>query len=87
MIAECPQPLHEDLNIPCYACESENATHVCRYKVGELSVQVCLCCECMQMDTQSLLKNTIGIQVHIDRPMEPLPNLDDLRFTPLRQLA
>lgn len=87
MITECPQPLHKDLNIPCYACESQPATHVCRYKVDELNVQVCLCCDCMQIDTRHLLKNTIGIQDQIEKPIGQLPNLDELRFTPARQTA
>ena len=57
-----PQRLPADLHMPCYACENQPATHVCRYQVGELAVQVCLCDECMKMDTECLLKNTIGIQ-------------------------
>jgi hypothetical protein len=62
MIAETPKRLPESLGMPCYACESRPATHVCRYKIDELGIQVCLCTECMQIDTQRLLKNTIGIQ-------------------------
>jgi hypothetical protein len=62
MIAETPKPLPENLGMTCYVCESRPATHVCRYKIDELGIQVCLCAECMQMDTQRLLKSTIGIQ-------------------------
>ncbi|MBI5550086.1 MAG: hypothetical protein HY911_01170 [Desulfobacterales bacterium] len=62
MIAETPKRLPENLGMPCYACESRPATHVCRYKIDELGIQVCLCSECMQIDTQRLLKSTIGIQ-------------------------
>lgn len=62
MKCEETQRLPEDLQMPCYACEKQSATHVCRYRVGELGVQVCLCDECMKMDTACLLKNTIGIQ-------------------------
>lgn len=62
MITETPKRLPEHLSMPCYACEKRTATHVCRYKVGELAVQVCLCPDCMQIDTHCLLKNTIGIQ-------------------------
>jgi hypothetical protein len=62
MIAETPKRLPENMGMPCYACETRAATHVCRYKIDELAIQVCLCAECMQMDTQRLLKNTIGIQ-------------------------
>ena len=62
MMTEEPKPLPTDLHMPCYACSERPATHVCRYKVGELAVQVCLCGECMKIDTLRLLKNTIGIQ-------------------------
>ena len=62
MKIEEPKQLPADLHIPCYACEKQPATHVCKYQVGELAVQVCLCRECMKIDTQCLLKNTIGLQ-------------------------
>ena len=68
-----PQRLPKDLQMPCYACEVRPATHVCRYQVGELAVQVCLCGECMKMDTHRLLKNTIGIQDHTGPlPQDPI---------------
>jgi hypothetical protein len=57
-----PQKLADNLMIPCYACEDQPATHLCRYQVGELAVQVCLCDNCMKIDTECLLKDTIGIQ-------------------------
>lgn len=50
------------MKIQCYACKDQPATHVCRYQVDELLVQVCLCKECMKIDTEYLLKNTIGIR-------------------------
>lgn len=62
MRKETPEQLPDSVKIACYACEKLPATHVCRFKVGELSIQVCLCTECMKMDTASLLKNTVGIQ-------------------------
>lgn len=62
MIVEAPKPLPGDISMNCYACMVVPATHVCKYKVGELSIQVCLCERCMQMDTEQLLKKTIGIQ-------------------------
>ena len=62
MQIKSPKPLPVDLRIPCYACESEPATHVCRFHIGELFVQVCLCRACMKIDTDRLLKNTIGLQ-------------------------
>jgi hypothetical protein len=68
MLTHPPQPLPCDLNMPCYACEHVPATHVCRFKVGELTIQVCLCEECMKIDTTRLLKNTIGIQGIAEKP-------------------
>ena len=62
MKCEEPKRLPQELHMTCYACEERAATHLCRYQVGELAVQVCLCDACMQMDTECLLKNTIGIQ-------------------------
>jgi hypothetical protein len=62
MQIQSPEPLPADLQMPCYACETEPATHVCRFHIGELSVQVCLCRECMKIDTDCLLKSTIGLQ-------------------------
>jgi hypothetical protein len=57
-----PKPLPTELYMPCYVCETEPATHVCRFHIGELFVQVCLCRVCMKIDTNRLLKNTIGLQ-------------------------
>jgi hypothetical protein len=62
MQIQSPKPLPADLYMPCYACETEPATHVCRFHIGELSVQVCLCQTCMKIDTDRLLKSTIGLQ-------------------------
>ncbi|RJQ72778.1 MAG: hypothetical protein C4519_18385 [Desulfobacteraceae bacterium] len=76
MISEPPKRLPEHLNMPCYACEKQTATHVCRYKLGDLAVQVCLCPECMQMDTHRLMKNTIGIQEVGQAPTEYFTHKD-----------
>ncbi len=62
MIAETPKLLPENLSMPCYACETHPASHLCRYIIDELTIQVCLCADCMKMDTERLLKNTLGIQ-------------------------
>ena len=62
MLIETPKRLPENMEMLCYACEEESATHLCRYQIGELNVQVCLCDLCMKIDTKRLLENTIGIQ-------------------------
>jgi hypothetical protein len=56
-----PKPLPTDLNISCYACESQGAVYLCRYVVDNLNIQVCLCEDCMKLDTDQLLKQTVGI--------------------------
>ena len=68
MLSHPPQRLPENVHMPCYACEEIPATHVCRFQVGELAVQVCLCEACMKIDTTRLLKNTIGIQGLAEKP-------------------
>ena len=62
MLIETPKLLPEELEMLCYACDEVSATHLCRYQVDKLIIQVCLCDLCMKMDTTRLLENTIGIQ-------------------------
>lgn len=69
-----PKPLPENLQMPCYACETEPATHVCRYEIGELSIQVCLCRACMKIDTKRLLKSTVGLQ-EVDASLSTVRNV------------
>ena len=60
--------LPAELNMTCYACELQIAVYLCRFAVGDLAVQLCLCKDCMKLDTNHLLKNTIGIEVHAGMP-------------------
>lgn len=68
MEVQDPKPLPLGMNLSCYACESAVAAYLCRYTIDELSVQVCLCRDCMNLDTNALLKNTIGIDDLSDLP-------------------
>lgn|GEM_PF-5952412 len=72
---ELKKRLPKELNMQCYACEKDKAVFVCRYKVGEMIVQVCLCEKCMQIDTERLLKHTLGIAIDQEpadsQPAEP----------------
>jgi hypothetical protein len=81
MLVQKPRLLPENLNMPCYCCEKEPATHLCRYKIGELTVQVCLCPECMKIDTGCLLKNTVGIQETTERPGSNYLIFDELKYS------
>ena len=85
MIAEPPKRLPENLSMPCYVCDIRPATHICRYEVSEMAVQVCLCDECMQIDTRRLLEHTIGIQAAVDRPSDDHLVFDEVRFSSSRQ--
>ena len=62
MKVNVPKKLPAGIEMQCYACEARLATHVCRYQMEELMVQVCLCDDCMQRDTEDLMKNTVGIE-------------------------
>jgi uncharacterized CHY-type Zn-finger protein len=62
MTAYNAKELPASIKMSCYACGDLQATHVCRYQLEDLRVQVCLCGQCMKMDTEFLLKNTLGIE-------------------------
>ncbi len=87
MLIQKPKILPEDLHMPCYSCEKETATHLCRYKIGELTVQVCLCPECMKIDTSCLLKNTIGIQEIAEKPESNHLVFDELKYSARLRMA
>jgi hypothetical protein len=61
MFSEAPKKLSKNIAIHCYCCESRLADYLCRFKMGELSIQVCLCPDCMNRDTAYLFENTIGL--------------------------
>ncbi len=63
----------------CYACEKDKAVFVCRYKVGEMVIQVCLCEKCMQIDTERLLKHTLGIALDDEPAADSGSQLGQLR--------
>ena len=77
MLIETPKLLPKDLEMLCYACEKVPATHLCRYKIGELVIQVCLCELCMKIDTRRLLENTIGIRDNPNTPTRDSLTHDD----------
>ena len=56
--------LPQELNLVCYVCEAETAVFLCKFNVDDLAVQVCLCPNCMKLDTSEVIRNTIGIQEH-----------------------
>jgi hypothetical protein len=87
MIAESTKPLPENLSMLCYVCNAHPATHLCKYKVGEMSVQVCLCRECMQIDSRHLLEQTIGIKDVVERPSDDHLVFDEVKFSSWRQTA
>ena len=62
MFVEEPKKLSPAINIDCYCCEKQKAEYRCRFRLGELMVQICLCQTCMNYDATYLFKNTIGLQ-------------------------
>jgi hypothetical protein len=61
MFTRSPKKLSENIEIECYCCGSRTATHLCRFRLGELPVQVCLCEACMQLDTAEVFEKTLGL--------------------------
>jgi hypothetical protein len=61
MFAEEPKRLSPALKISCYCCEDQKAEYRCRFKLGELMVQICLCSICINYDEPYLFENTVGL--------------------------
>jgi hypothetical protein len=61
MFTQPPKELSENIHIDCYCCGVQVATHLCRFRLGQLPVQVCLCQACMQLDTAEVFEKTLGI--------------------------
>ena len=60
--------LSQSIDIKCYACHDQKATHLCRFKMGDMLVQFCLCPSCMQLDTQLLFERALGDSFAEDPP-------------------
>ncbi len=71
MLIEEPKKLSPSVQIDCYCCENERAEYRCRFRMGELQIQVCLCRFCIQYDTTYLFESTVGLPYQ-----KPLPDLD-----------
>lgn len=61
MFTHSPKELSENIDIDCHCCGGRTATHLCRFRLGELPVQVCLCEACMQLDTAEVFEKTLGL--------------------------
>ena len=61
MFTHSPKKLSENIKIECYCCGERSATHLCRFRLGQLPVQVCLCEACMQLDTAEVFEKTLGL--------------------------
>jgi hypothetical protein len=61
MFAIAPKRLSQDIAIQCYCCQSQLAEYLCRFTMGELTIRVCLCSDCMKRDTAYLYESTIGL--------------------------
>ena len=61
MFTHSPKKLSDNIDIDCYCCDTRTATHLCRFRLGELPVQVCLCEACMQLDTVEVFEKILGL--------------------------
>jgi hypothetical protein len=75
MFTHSPKELSENIRIDCYCCGERIATHLCRFRLGQLPVQVCLCQTCMQLDTSEVFEKTLGISYRGDSTFIETPNL------------
>ena len=75
MFSHSPKKLSEDIEIECYCCGADSATYLCRFRLGELPVQVCLCDACMQLDTAEVFEKTLGLSCLEDTPLMAAANV------------
>jgi hypothetical protein len=75
MFTHSPKKLSDNIDIDCYCCGSHTATHLCRFRLGELPVQVCLCRACMRLDTAEVFEKTLGLSYLEDNTLMTAANV------------
>jgi hypothetical protein len=60
ILIEQPKRLSNNSSLRCFSCKTDRASHVCRFKFEEVTVQACLCSECMELETALLFENVLG---------------------------
>lgn len=68
VLIEQPKRLAIDSSLQCFSCKVNPASHVCRFKWDEVTVQACLCPECMGLETAPLFEKVLG---YYDRRNNP----------------
>jgi hypothetical protein len=60
ILIEQPKCLPSNSSLQCFSCKTRPASHVCRFKFEEVTVQACLCLDCMELENALLCENVLG---------------------------
>ena len=59
MSKERIEPLSKNVHLNCFACQQKQASEVLHMEWDTLSVQVCLCPECIRLEKEGLLSKLL----------------------------
>ena len=60
ILIEQPKRMSNNGSLRCFSCKTKPASHVCRFKFEEVTVQACLCLDCMELETALLFEKVLG---------------------------
>jgi hypothetical protein len=60
ILIEQPKRLSSNNSLQCFSCKVNRASHVCRFKWEEVTIQACLCLDCMGLETALLFEKVLG---------------------------
>ncbi len=60
ILIEQPKRLPKNSSLQCFSCKAKPASHLCRFKFEAVTVQACLCSECMGFETALLFEKVLG---------------------------
>ena len=70
-LIEQPKRLSYNSSLNCFSCKANPASHVCRFKFEVVTVQACLCSDCMRLETALLFEKVLG---YCERRNNPVGN-------------
>ncbi len=72
MSKERIEPLSKNVHLNCFACQQAPASEVLHIEWDSLSIQLCLCPDCVQLEKEGLLSRLLydfpahnGIRMHV----------------------
>jgi hypothetical protein len=68
ILIEQPKRLANKSSLQCFSCKTKPASHICRFKFEEVTVQACLCLDCMELETALLCENVLGYRDRCNYP-------------------